>query len=80
MRSALRASSSPRAEPLGSSTSEASIGTIIGPGFAGDEIPDAIETIVTTYLGLRHEGETFLQTCRRTGVNPFKEALYATRH
>jgi sulfite reductase (NADPH) hemoprotein beta-component len=64
----------------GSSTSEASIGTIIGPGFAGDEIPDAIETIVTTYLGLRHEGETFLQTCRRTGVNPFKEALYATRH
>jgi sulfite reductase (NADPH) hemoprotein beta-component len=64
----------------GSSTSEASIGTIIGPGFAGDEIPDAIETIVTTYLGLRHEGETFLQSCRRTGVNPFKEALYATRH
>jgi len=64
----------------GSSASEASIGTIIGPGFAGDEVPDAVEKIVTTYLALRQEGETFLAACRRLGAEPFKEALYATHH
>ncbi len=64
----------------GSSTSEASIGTILGPGFAGDEVPDAVEKIVNTYLGLRQEGETFLAAYRRLGAEPFKEALYATHH
>jgi len=64
----------------GSSANEASIGTILGPGFSGDEVPDAIETIVNTYLALRQEGETFLDACRRVGSEPFKEALYATRH
>ena len=28
--------------------------------------------------GLRADGETFLQTYRRVGADPFKEALYAT--
>ncbi len=64
----------------GSSANESSIGTILGPGFSADEVPDAVETIVNTYLALRHEGETFLEACRRVGNEPFKEALYATRH
>ena len=62
----------------GSSDENASIGTILGPGFAGDEVPDAIETVVETYLDIRHDGEPFIDTYRRVGAKPFKEALYAT--
>ena len=62
----------------GSSAENASIGTILGPGFAGHEVADAIETILDTYLKLREPGEEFLATYRRLGPKPFKEALYAT--
>jgi sulfite reductase (NADPH) hemoprotein beta-component len=61
----------------GTSTGEAAIGTILGPGFSGEQVPDAVATIVDTYLGLRADNETFLDTCRRVGHQPFKEALYA---
>jgi sulfite reductase (NADPH) hemoprotein beta-component len=62
----------------GSSSESASIGAILGPGFAGHEVPDAIETILTTYVKLRQPGEEFLAAYRRLGPQPFKEALYAT--
>jgi len=61
----------------GSSSDSASIGTILGPGFAGHEVADAIETILDTYLKLRNPGEEFLAAYRRVGAKPFKEALYA---
>ena len=61
----------------GSSSENASIGTILGPGFAAHEVPDAIETILNTYLSLREGHEEFLHTYRRLGPKPFKEALYA---
>jgi sulfite reductase (NADPH) hemoprotein beta-component len=55
----------------------ASIGEIIGPGFSSEEIVDAVETVVDTYLKLRSEpAETFLAAYRRLGEAPFKEALY----
>lgn len=63
----------------GSSTESASIGQIIGPGFAADQVPDAIEKIVDTYLKLRNsKDETFLEAYRRLGAQPFKETLYGT--
>jgi len=62
----------------GSSAETSSIGTILGPGFAGHEVADAIETILDTYLKLRQPGEEFLSAYRRVGAKPFKEALYAT--
>jgi sulfite reductase (NADPH) hemoprotein beta-component len=62
----------------GSSSENASIGSILGPGFAGHEVPDAIEKILSTYLKLREPGEEFLGAYRRLGPTPFKEALYAT--
>jgi sulfite reductase (NADPH) hemoprotein beta-component len=61
----------------GSSSENASIGTILGPGFAGHDVPDAIEKIVNTYLAHRQPGEEFLAAYRRLGPQPFKEALYA---
>jgi len=63
----------------GSGDENASIGEIVGRGFAPDEITDAIETVVDTYLGLRlSPSETFLDAYRRVGATPFKEALYGT--
>jgi len=62
----------------GSGTEDASLGQILGRAFAYDEVTDAVETIVETYLIERRNGERFLDTYRRTGLDPFKEALYGT--
>jgi sulfite reductase (NADPH) hemoprotein beta-component len=60
----------------GSPKDDAAVGTIIGPGFRAEAVPDAIDTIVSTYLANRNDGEDFLATWRRIGAAPFKEALY----
>jgi len=61
----------------GDGTEEATIGQRTGPGFAYDEITDAIERIVRAYLELREDPEeTFLMAYRRLGMDPFKAALY----
>jgi sulfite reductase (NADPH) hemoprotein beta-component len=62
----------------GSADENASIGKILGPGFSGDQIADAVETVVETYLKIRGDGEAFIDTYRRVGAEPFKEAVYAT--
>ncbi len=63
---------------LGGDGSEtAVIGERAGPGFAYDQILPAIGRIITTYLAIRQSPrETFLETFRRTGLGPFKAALY----
>jgi sulfite reductase (NADPH) hemoprotein beta-component len=63
----------------GSADEHTSIGEIVGRGFASDEVTDAVETIVDTYLGLRQsKDENFLSAYRRVGAQPFKEALYGS--
>jgi sulfite reductase (NADPH) hemoprotein beta-component len=62
----------------GDGTEDAVIGEKTGPGFAYTEIVPAIERILRAYLDLRLEpSETFLQTFKRVGMEPFKAALYA---
>ncbi len=60
----------------GSGAEDASVARIIGPGFSEDGVVDAVETAIETYRGLRHDGERFLDTYRRVGLQPFKEAIY----
>jgi len=56
---------------------DAVIGDRAGPGFAYDEVVDAIERLVRAYLAIRDSAdETFLDTYRRVGAAPFKAALY----
>jgi sulfite reductase (NADPH) hemoprotein beta-component len=63
----------------GSGDEETSIGEIVGRGFAPEELTDAIETVVDTYLGLRKDpSERFIDAYRRVGAAPFKEALYGS--
>jgi sulfite reductase (NADPH) hemoprotein beta-component len=60
----------------GSGAEDASIGEIMGPGFTEHEIADAVERVVNAYLKLRQPGERFLDTYRRLGMAPFKDAAY----
>ncbi|TCB67164.1 nitrite/sulfite reductase [Acinetobacter sp. ANC 4178] len=61
----------------GNADHDASIGDILGPSFAAEVVPDIIEEILNTYLDLRQEGEEFIETYRRVGIQPFKERAYA---
>ena len=60
----------------GSEAEDVSLAKITGPGFNEDGIVDAVETVADLYLERREDGERFLDTYRRLGMDPFKEALY----
>lgn len=60
----------------GSGADDVSIGKITGPGFDETGIVDAVEKVVETYRSLREGEERFLDTYRRVGMDPFKEAVY----
>ena len=60
----------------GSGAEDASIGEVMGPGFTEHEIADAVERVVNLYLKTRQPGERFLDTYRRVGMAPFKDAAY----
>lgn len=55
-------------------------GKVIGPSFSAAEVPDVLEAVLTTYRDLRTQGERFIDTVRRVGLDPFKEAGKAARH
>jgi len=63
----------------GEQGNDASIGKVIGPSFYADEIPDVITNVINTYVGQRADDESFIQTYRRLGVTPFKEAAYKNK-
>ena len=60
----------------GSEGADTSLGQITGPGFDEDGVVDATEKAINVYLAQRQEGERFLDTYRRIGMAPFKEAIY----
>jgi sulfite reductase (NADPH) hemoprotein beta-component len=60
----------------GSGAEDVSLGKITGPGFDEDGIVDAIERVADRYVAERSDGERFLDTYRRIGMQPFKEAIY----
>ncbi|WP_314371684.1 nitrite/sulfite reductase [Sphingomonas paucimobilis] len=60
----------------GSGAEDVSLGKITGPGFDEDGVVDAIERVTDRYLSLREADERFLDTYRRVGMQPFKEAIY----
>ena len=60
----------------GNPAMDATIGDVVGPAFSSEDVVNAVETVVTTYVKLRADGERFLDTYRRVGAEPFKERLY----
>ncbi|MBV9995784.1 MAG: nitrite/sulfite reductase [Caulobacteraceae bacterium] len=64
----------------GSAEAEASLGQILGPALPAARVPTAVDQLVEVYLRERLGGERFLDTFRRVGLAPFKEAVYAGAH
>jgi sulfite reductase (NADPH) hemoprotein beta-component len=60
----------------GSGAEDAAVGTALGPALPYNRVAEAVDILVDVYLRERQDGERFLDTFRRTGVAPFKEAVY----
>jgi sulfite reductase (NADPH) hemoprotein beta-component len=61
----------------GDATENAASGERLGPGVTADAVPDTIERLVDIYLGERQNGERFIDTYRRVGIDRFKGAIHA---
>ncbi len=55
------------------------LGKVIGPSFALEEVVGVVEKLLETYVELRHEDERFIDTVQRVGTEPFKARVYADR-
>ena len=64
----------------GNAGRDASLAQILGPSFAQDDMPDVVDKIIKVYVEQRTEEESFLDTYRRIGIDPFKERVYAANH
>jgi sulfite reductase (NADPH) hemoprotein beta-component len=67
---------------LGGSTggNDASLGQVIGPSVAHNDVAETVERIINVFVEHRQEEERFLDTFRRIGVAPFKAKVYAPSH
>lgn len=61
----------------GSAENHTTLGSIIGPSFAQEEIPGVLEKVIAVYRDQRNDNERFLDTFHRIGMGPFKEKVYA---
>ncbi|HZV99439.1 MAG TPA: nitrite/sulfite reductase [Methylophilaceae bacterium] len=60
----------------GKQGNDASIGTVIGPSFAAEEMPGVVQRLIDVYIAQRTPEERFIDTVRRIGVEPFKAHVY----
>jgi len=60
----------------GSESDDASLGKWLGPAIPKDGVTQALDRMLQRYLELRDGDERFLDTYRRIGPKPFKEAVY----
>ncbi len=64
----------------GKQGNDASIGTVIGPSFAAEEMPGVIQRLIDVYIKERTSEELFIDTVRRLGIAPFKALVYADKN
>ncbi len=64
----------------GKADENATLGSLIGPAVPFAQVADVVEDIAAAYVELRaRPEELFIDTVKRTGIEPFKERVYATR-
>jgi sulfite reductase (NADPH) hemoprotein beta-component len=64
----------------GKADEHATLGTLIGPAVPYAQVADVVEDIAAAYIELRERpDELFIDTVKRTGVEPFRERVYAAR-
>ena len=62
----------------GKADDHAELGTLIGPAVPYSEVADVVEDIAAAYLDLRtSRDELFIDTLKRTGIEPFRDRVYA---
>jgi len=62
----------------GSPDEQAALGVIVGKSLPSEEVAPAIQRTLDRYLDLRADGERFIDTVRRVGPEPFRDAIYET--
>jgi sulfite reductase (NADPH) hemoprotein beta-component len=62
----------------GNAGNDSALGQIVGPSFSRADMPDVLAIILDVYVNLRADDETFLETSRRVGIEPFKERIYVS--
>ena len=61
----------------GDASENAALGERVGPGIDADQVPGAVEALVSVYLRERQGSERFVDTVRRAGLDPFKAGFQA---
>jgi sulfite reductase (NADPH) hemoprotein beta-component len=61
----------------GRQDNKAKVGKVLGPSFSRDEITGVMRKLIDVYLAKRAEGEEFVDTYDRVGIDVYKEAVYA---
>jgi sulfite reductase (NADPH) hemoprotein beta-component len=64
----------------GSAATHSALGKVIGPSVAKNDVAETLARILDVYVERREEGEEFLATVQRIGVDPFSERVYAAAH
>lgn len=62
----------------GSANKDAALGKVLGPSLSRDAVTDSIEKLLDVYVENRLEGEAFLGTYQRIGIEKFKQRVYGT--
>ena len=57
----------------------ATVGRIVGPAFAADEVPDVVEALIELYRGERAPGENFVDLIRRIDTRTLRQTTDAAR-
>ena len=60
----------------GSSENDVTLGDILGPSVPKTEVANTLERILQVYVEQREDGERFLDTFRRIGLEPFRSRAY----
>jgi len=63
----------------GTGANAAHLGRVIGPSFSAEEMSDVVSKVIDTFVENRIDGERFIDTYNRIGINPFKERVYTSR-
>ncbi|MFM0673119.1 nitrite/sulfite reductase [Paraburkholderia sediminicola] len=66
-----------------SASGRAQAGKVIGPSFSAIEVPEVIDALLSAYLDMRvtvgERRESFVETVRRAGIEPFRTAADRVR-
>ncbi len=63
----------------GAQGKDSALGRVMGRAFQAEEVPDAIERLLATYLEYREADEHFVHCVQRLGLVPFKEGVYPSQ-